>query len=132
MNIKLGLAGLAVVAVGAAIYLSLPGGAPSGRGVVAPAVLSPTAESGARLFAAKCAVCHGENASGTDQGPPLVHKIYEPGHHGDASFLAAVRNGVRQHHWSFGDMPRVDGVSERAARRITVYVRELQQANGIF
>ena len=98
---------------------------------VAVPQLSADAERGARVFAANCAACHGENAAGSDQGPPLVHKIYEPSHHGDQSFLAAVRNGVRRHHWQYGNMPPQPGVSDRQVTQIVTYVRELQRANGI-
>lgn len=42
--------------------------------------------------------CHGENGRGTRVGPPLVHKIYEPSHHGDGAFGRAVRQGVVAHH----------------------------------
>ena len=98
---------------------------------VAAPQLSADAERGARVFAANCAACHGENAAGSDQGPPLVHKIYEPSHHGDQSFLAAVRNGVRRHHWQYGNMPPQPGVSDRQVTQIVTYVRELQRANGI-
>lgn len=94
--------------------------------------LSKTAQSGAKLFASKCVRCHGENAAGSDNGPPLIHKIYEPNHHGDASFQAAVRVGVRPHHWRYEPMPPIPGVSPRAVARITAYVRELQRANGIY
>ena len=94
--------------------------------------LSAEAEAGAALFARKCMECHGRHATGSDQGPPLVHIIYEPNHHGDVSFRRAVSNGVRAHHWRFGDMPPVDGVSADDVETITRYVRELQQANGIY
>lgn len=60
---------------------------------------------GARLFAENCARCHGDAAGGTDLGPPLVHRLYEPGHHPDFSFQNAIKNGVISHHWGFGDMP---------------------------
>lgn len=93
--------------------------------------LSPAAKEGARLFSANCASCHGENAGGSSQGPPLVHKIYEPSHHGDAAFVMAVTRGVRPHHWGFGPMPPVPGLGEREVARIVAYVRELQRANGI-
>ncbi len=93
--------------------------------------LSAQAAQGAALFQQKCAVCHGENAAGGAAGPPLVHKIYEPGHHADVSFLLAVRQGVRQHHWDFGNMPPVPGVSEAQVGQVVTYVRELQRANGI-
>ena len=94
--------------------------------------LSAEAEAGAALFERKCMECHGRHAAGSDRGPPLVHRIYEPNHHGDASFRLAVQNGVRSHHWKFGDMPPVDGVPDEDAVKITRYVRELQQANGIY
>ena len=72
--------------------------------------------------------CHGRHATGSDQGPPLVHRIYEPNHHADIAFRLAVRNGVRAHHWPFGNMAPVEGVSDEDAIKITRYVRELQKA----
>jgi mono/diheme cytochrome c family protein len=100
--------------------------------VTLPGRLSPLAQMGARAFNAKCAACHGANASGHQgKGPPLVHKIYESGHHGDMAFVMAARNGVRAHHWRFGNMPPVDGVTDADVKAITAYVRALQKANGI-
>ena len=64
-------------------------------------------------------------------GPPLVHNIYNSGHHADASFHFAVRAGARQHHWRFGDMPPQEQVTDDEVPAIIAYVRELQQANGI-
>jgi len=87
--------------------------------------------AGKTLFDANCAACHGPNATGTDQGPPLVHIIYEPSHHGDASFYRAVALGARAHHWRFGNMPAVEGVTEADVAQIIGYVRALQRANGI-
>jgi mono/diheme cytochrome c family protein len=94
--------------------------------------LSTMALLGEKLFNSNCAACHGQNAAGSDQGPPLVHRIYEPNHHGDASFYLAVQRGVQAHHWRFGNMQAVEGVSERDVEKIVLYVRELQRANGIF
>ncbi len=100
--------------------------------VVKVPVLSAAAEVGKVAFDANCASCHGANAAGQDGvAPPLVHKIYEPNHHGDASFLLAARNGVRAHHWRFGDMPQIKDVSDQEVDNIIAYVRELQRANGI-
>ena len=94
--------------------------------------LSETARLGKELFTANCSQCHGVDAAGSSEGPPLVHKIYEPGHHGDLSFHLAVRRGVRQHHWQFGNMDPVPGVPVEEVDKIVCYVRELQYANGIF
>jgi cytochrome c len=93
--------------------------------------LSQTAKQGQTLFDTNCAACHGNNAAGTKQGPPLIHKIYEPSHHGDASFQLAAKYGVRAHHWPYGNMPPVAGVTETEVNSIIAYVRELQRANGI-
>ena len=76
--------------------------------VVVPALSEP-AVAGQQVFNTTCVLCHGVNAAGTNQGPPLVHKIYEPGHHADFSFRNAVSNGVPAHHWNFGNMPPVPG-----------------------
>jgi cytochrome c553 len=84
-----------------------------------PAELSPEAQIGKRGFEAKCAACHGENAAGQNGvAPPLVHKIYEPNHHSDASFMLAAKNGVRSHHWNFGNMPPVEGLTQADVRYI--------------
>ena len=110
---------------------TLAGGDPIAQ-VTVPAELSANAEFGKRIFEAKCAECHGANAAGQNGvAPPLVHKTYEPSHHGDASFLLAAKNGVRSHHWRFGNMPPVKGMTDADVKMVVAYVRELQRANGI-
>ena len=131
------VAAVALVAVAIMWWTSDREPSASGTGGGALAVvtvpeLTSGAEAGKAVYDAKCANCHGAKAAGVDgKGPPLVHKIYEPGHHGDFAFLRAVAEGARQHHWKFGDMEPVKGVSEADTNRILVYVRELQRANGI-
>ncbi len=129
--------GLAVVAVGLATALGLAWSRAENETTPAarPGFVVPTFSHEARLgsiaYDSNCAICHGIHAAGTDQGPPLVHDIYNPGHHGDAAFYAAVRSGSRQHHWPFGDMPAQTEVSEAQVEQIIHYIRELQRANGI-
>ncbi len=95
--------------------------------------LSGAAAEGAQAFDRLCAGCHGANAGGlVGKGPPLIHKIYEPGHHGDAAFVRAARQGVRGHHWPFGDMPPVAGATDADIRAIIAYIRAVQRENGIF
>jgi mono/diheme cytochrome c family protein len=118
-------------AVAAAFALLLvSGGHSRAQGMNFPE-FSPEAWQGGALFMGKCASCHGAFAQGTDKGPPLVHKIYEPGHHSDEAFILAIRRGSRQYHWSFGDMPPVEGDADSDIPPIILYVRELQRANGI-
>lgn len=88
-------------------------------------------QKGEAKFDANCARCHGEQGRGTNQGPPLVHKIYEPNHHGDPAFQRAAANGVRAHHWTFGDMPKIAGVTPEDVDQITKYIRWLQREAGI-
>lgn len=86
---------------------------------------------GEAKFNNTCARCHGGEAKGTNQGPPLVHKYYEPNHHGDEAFYRAAANGVRAHHFSFGDMPALSGVTREDMKSIIPYVRWLQRQAGI-
>jgi len=101
-------------------------------GVAIPSELSANARVGKLAFEAKCAVCHGLNAAGQNGvAPPLVHKIYEPNHHGDESFWIATQNGVTSHHWQFGNMAPVEGLTRGDVKMIVAYIRELQRENGI-
>lgn len=125
-----------VLAVAGGVYFALSAG-PSqvARQEVTQATfvvpeLSAEAQEGERYFNAVCAACHGQNGLGTEQGPPLVHDIYNPGHHADMAFVMAAQNGVRAHHWRFGNMPPQQ-VTRAEVARIVAYIRELQQANGI-
>jgi mono/diheme cytochrome c family protein len=92
----------------------------------------PEFQPGEAKFTAHCAACHGARAVGTAQGPPLVHKIYEPNHHADIAFQRAALNGVRAHHWDFGNMPKIDGISPDDIDQIIKYIRWLQRQAGIF
>ena len=99
------------------------------RGIAATS--PPELAQGKTLFEANCSVCHGPAGDGTDQGPPLVHIIYEPNHHADAAFILAARNGVRAHHWRFGDMAPLPGVTDAMVQEIVGYIRWLQRQVGI-
>ena len=89
-------------------------------------------QRGRTLYDNACAACHGEAGLGTQQGPPLVHIVYEPGHHADAAFLLAAQRGVRAHHWSFGDMPPQPSVTREEVEAITGYIRFLQREAGVY
>ncbi len=99
------------------------------RGIAATS--PPELASGKTLFEQNCSVCHGPAGDGTTQGPPLVHIIYEPNHHADAAFILAARNGVRAHHWQFGDMAPLPGVTDAMVQEIVGYIRWLQRQVGI-
>ncbi len=86
--------------------------------------------TGAELYAANCAECHGDDLRGTDRGPSHLSEVYEPGHHADGAFLVAVLAGTPQHHWDFGPMPPVEGLSEADVEAIVAFVREQQRLEG--
>jgi mono/diheme cytochrome c family protein len=87
--------------------------------------------AGAELFAASCATCHGADLAGTNTGPPFLNAIYAPNHHADEAFQRAVAQGVQPHHWSFGPMVPVDGLSRDEVALIIEFVRSEQEAAGI-
>lgn len=119
---------LVLAAFGAGLFYWSQGPAPS-ENPSTPA--AATIAGGKLVYEAHCAACHGADGVGTSGGPPLVHKIYEPGHHADITFQRAVSFGVRQHHWRFGDMPPVDGVLEKQLTEVVSYIRSLQRKAGI-
>lgn len=93
--------------------------------------LTVDAQTGEAYFNAKCAACHGINGTGTDKGPPFIHQFYQQNHHGDESFQRAAKMGAQAHHWNFGDMPPVAGITRAEVTKIVIYIRALQTANGL-
>ena len=85
---------------------------------------------GAQLYAASCAECHGEDLGGTDKGPSHLSIVYEPNHHSDGAFGLAVLRGSSAHHWDFGPMPPVVGLSDEEVDAIVAFVRERQRVEG--
>jgi len=78
-------------------------------------------------YQSNCIKCHGESLQGTAKGPSLLDDVYKSSHHADISFYFAVKNGVRQHHWKFGDMPMIIGVSPQSVGDIISYIRWMQK-----
>lgn len=87
-------------------------------------------ELGEPLYQQHCAQCHGADLRGTDLGPSHLSIVYEPNHHGDAAFLVAVSRGSPAHHWDFGPMQPITGLTQEDVAAITAYVREQQRING--
>jgi mono/diheme cytochrome c family protein len=142
MNHKYLLIGACAVAVTAAYSLLRPEPTQHVPQLASPEVsalveiqmpqIEGNAVIGQHIFESACAACHGSNAVGVEgAGPPLIHVIYEPSHHADESFQRAVAMGVRSHHWRFGDMPPVGGLTRGDVAMVIAYIREIQRANGI-
>jgi mono/diheme cytochrome c family protein len=90
-----------------------------------PRNLSAEARQGKKFYQANCLLCHGPSTRGAAKGPPLIG--YERSNHSDGKFSDAVRNGVRQHHWKYGDMPPIKNASNQDITNLISYVRALQE-----
>ncbi len=86
---------------------------------------------GRALYGQACAVCHGQALEGTNNGPTFLDRIYAPGHHADISFMFAIERGVRAHHWNFGNMAPVEGLTQQQVLAIIGFIREQQREAGI-
>ena len=111
---------------------STPARAALAQGAVGSEPLfSSAARQGQEIFQARCAICHGQDAVGSRQGPPLIHPSYGASKFADERFVAAVRNGVVARQWTFGDMPAIPGVGDQQLALIVRYIREQQVAQGV-
>jgi mono/diheme cytochrome c family protein len=101
---------LTVFIVPLAVFLAACDGSPSNRDSnpfhLPPDGFVADKDKGAELFRQNCSACHGRAGSGSNKGPPLVHKTYNPSH----------------------PQPQV---SPEAAGHIVAYVRALQRRAGI-
>ena len=86
----------------------------------------PSISQGKSSYQSHCMKCHGINLLGTTRGPSLLDNVYNPSHHSDLSFYIAVKNGVKQHHWKFGDMPMITGLTPERVSDIVSYIRWMQ------
>ncbi|MEG3637629.1 c-type cytochrome [Magnetococcus sp. PR-3] len=98
---------------------------------IPPKVVPQVFQPGQALFQSNCIDCHGRWAEGTNQGPPLIHPYYKPSHHANFTFNRAVKQGVKSHHWSFGDMPPQPHMSIHQVEQIILFIRWWQRQNGI-
>lgn len=121
-----GARGAALATVGMVLGVAACGGDDPGP---AGAAGSPV-DRGAEVYAQSCASCHGADLRGTDKGPSHLSIVYEPNHHTDDSFRSAIVNGAPQHHWNFGDMEPVDGLTGDEVEAVIAFVRAEQERQG--
>ena len=112
----------------AGLGMAVSSAVPAADEVVIPFSLG----KGQLLYEKYCSTCHGLQLEGSKQGPPLIHPYYKPSHHGDNAFYRAALEGVRQHHWEFGDMPAVEGMTPGKMDSVVPYVRYYQQQKGLY
>ena len=90
---------------------------------------SPVFPEGKAEYQKTCIECHGTGLLGSEKGPSLLDDTYKDSHHADLSFYYAVKSGVKQHHWQFGDMPKIAGLPPERVSDIIAYVRHKQKFN---
>jgi hypothetical protein len=130
----LSIGGIAVLGTMGILWLAGTLSSPRETPSVQPSTSTPVPPefaTGETLFNAHYARCYGLSAVGTDQGPSLLSRVYVPSHHSDASFYLAVQQGVRAHHWLYGNMPALAHVTQDEVTPIIAYVRWLQEQAGI-
>lgn len=89
------------------------------------------AQKGLTIYQTNCVACHGPSGSGSVQGPPLVHQVYRTNRHANLSFHFAVRQGVKSHHWNYGDMKPVSEITSEETEHVVAYIRREQRRKGI-
>ncbi len=120
-HIRLWLAGLATC-------LTILAGC--GSDDATPVADATSISTGETVYSQNCASCHGADLEGTDKGPSQLSVVYEPNHHSDDSYRSAIANGVPQHHWPFGDMPPVQGLSADEVEAVIGFIRSEQEQRG--
>ncbi len=121
---------MSMTSIVAAAAMLLVSGCVPGSGAAIEPQDPELVSAGAELYAANCAECHGSDLRGTDRGPSHLSIIYEPAHHADGAFLSAIQRGSRAHHWTFGDMPPIEGLNTNEIEAIIAFVRESQRVEG--
>ncbi len=129
--VKTGLFLLILLAIGCESKNSDATADPSATPTASAVTVPPQFQKGEAAFNSNCAVCHGIGGVGTDTGPPFLDRVYEPNHHGDQAFYRAAMQGVRAHHWKFGNMPPVEGMTKDLMVDIISYIRWTQRQAGI-
>lgn len=115
--------------VGASVVVVTGGCGSGGEG--ASDSSDATLARGSEVYDASCASCHGVELEGTDKGPSHLSTVYEPNHHPDEAFRAAIANGAPQHHWPFGPMPPVEGLDDADVDAVIAFIRSEQERQGL-
>jgi mono/diheme cytochrome c family protein len=111
-----------------ALILGCSRPAPSGsaQGTFDPGPVPAELAAGADLFLGACRGCHGVAGTGFSGGPPLLDTLYLRPAFPDSAIGAAIRGGVRRHHWTFDDMPPARTVRPDQIPALVAYIRSLQ------
>ena len=131
--LKPALAVTGILAAPVALYLTVGGGEENTRtagssGFTIPS-LSTQALDGKGLFSEKCGDCHGAYGEGSDNGPALIHALYDKTIFPDQAVRRAIVEGAVARNWPFGDMPPVEGLGEQEIDGLIAFLREVQAAN---
>ena len=98
--------------------------------IAVPAQDAELVAAGEAVYQAACSICHGSDLRGTDRGPSHLSAVYRPNHHSDAAFLLAIKVGAAEHHWRFGAMEPIPGLTDEDIAAVTAFVRDRQRTEG--
>jgi len=127
---RTGILMLATLAVTAPAWAQQEGAPP-----FPPSAVDSLAERGGKIFhgVARCAVCHGDDGRGTEDGPDLTDATWI---HGDGTYggiLGMVHHGVARRDAETGRPMPIRGwepVDDAAAAAVAVYVWTLSHGGG--
>lgn len=86
---------------------------------------------GAAVYRANCSACHGDDLRGASTGPSLLLTIYGPEELPDEAIRDAVRNGVSEERFEFGEMPANGALGDERIDLIIDHIRDVQAAEGL-
>ncbi len=118
--------GISFVLIAAVLVAACSSGDPEAPGASPGQALA----DGASIYATSCASCHGADLGGTEKGPSHLSIVYEPNHHPDDAFRSAIANGAPEHHWNFGAMAPVPGLTDDEVEAVIAFVRSEQERLG--
>ena len=86
---------------------------------------------GEAIYRANCSACHGDDLRGASTGPSLLYDIYGPDQLTDAGITDAIRNGVEEQRWNFGEMPANGALGDSQIDQIIAHIRSVQSTEGL-
>ena len=86
---------------------------------------------GEAIYQANCSACHGDDLRGASTGPSLLYDIYGPDELADEEIAAAIREGVEEQRWDFGDMPANGALGDSQIDQIIDHIRTVQSTEGL-
>lgn len=121
--------GFVAAAVGVSVILWAAACANSDDNSAASTAVGDPA-AGEQTYGDFCGACHGRDFEGSVQGPSQLDAVFEPATTTDADFRSAIRNGVEETNYDYGNMPPIRSLDDQRIADVIAYVRSVQEERG--